>query len=203
MALRLNNVERAICRKFHIHGVQFSRDILPIMGYEGTRDNLAELFGELDYRTGAEIGVQKGNYSIVLLKNNPKLKLYLVDPWKPFLKHNQEWQNNKFKQAEKKCRGYDIEIIRKESLEAVKDIPDGSLDFVYIDAMHYFDDCMVDIINWAKKVRSGGIVSGHDYDIYPESGVCIAVDAYVRAHCIVPYFITRRDYPKSWFFAKP
>ena len=199
----MNNVEREICKKFHIHGVQFSRDAPPIMGYEGTRDDLAVLFSELKYNIGAEIGVAKGLYSIVLFKANPDLKLYLVDSYKPFTHHSQEFQNRRLQKAKDRVKGFNAEFIIKYSADAVKDINDKSLDFVYIDAMHYFDDCMEDIIKWVPKVRSGGIVSGHDYEHYPECGVTNAVDAYCHAHCINPYFITVKDPPRSWFFVKP
>ena len=86
---------------------------------------------------------------------------------------------------------YDAEIIRKTSIDAVKDVPDESLDFVYIDAMHEFDYMMVDIILWTPKVRKGGIVSGHDYT--PSTifcGVIPALDAYTKTHNIDRWYIT-------------
>jgi predicted O-methyltransferase YrrM len=51
-------------------------------------------------------------------------------------------------------------------LRAADDFLDNSLDFVYIDAGHRFDDVVQDIIKWTKKVRKGGIISGHDYMEY-------------------------------------
>ena len=47
--------------------------------------------------------------------------------------------------------------------DAVKDIEDSSLDFVHIDGDHSYDFVMQDIILWGRKVRIGGIISGHDY----------------------------------------
>ncbi|NIT59155.1 MAG: hypothetical protein GWN00_23910, partial [Aliifodinibius sp.] len=58
-----------------------------------------------------------------------------------------------------------VRFIRNTSEQAAEwEIPDGMLDFVYIDADHRFDHVMQDIILWFKKIRRGGILSGHDYD---------------------------------------
>lgn len=204
MGLRLNAVERAICKKFHVHKVQFVRDSPPYMGYAGTRNDLAILLAELGYKKGAEIGVQRGLFSKLICQANPDVQLKCVDPYQPFTHHRIEWQERQMRRAHQKLGDYKgVEFMREYSIDAAKKIDDGSLDFVYIDAMHYFDDAMVDIITWAPKVRSGGIVSGHDYEHFPECGVPRAVDAYVAAHGIHPYFITAKDPPRSWFFVKP
>jgi hypothetical protein len=58
--------------------------------------------------------------------------------------------------------------------EAAK-VLDGSVDFVYIDANHTYDCVKEDIGLWAPKVRSGGILGGHDY-IVDTPDVIRAVD---------------------------
>ena len=47
--------------------------------------------------------------------------------------------------------------------DAAKQVDDGSLDMVFIDAGHDYDSVREDIANWLPKVRPGGIVAGHDY----------------------------------------
>ena len=42
------------------------------------RANLAQLFAGLKFKRGAEIGVDLGIYSEILLKANPKLHLYSI-----------------------------------------------------------------------------------------------------------------------------
>ena len=197
-SVRIDHVERKIWQKFHVH----HGDVPPIMGFHGTRNTLAEMFGELEFNIGAEVGVQRGLYSSVLLANNPKLKLYLVDSYTPFTHHRQEWQDRQYAAALRHTKGKDVEFIKKPSVEAAKDIPDGSLDFVYIDALHDFDSVIADILAWVPKVKKGGIVSGHDYEHYYSCGVVQAVDAYVQAHNIALYYITPKDPPRSWFFSK-
>jgi hypothetical protein len=44
-----------------------------------------------------------------------------------------------------------------------RDVTNGSLDFVYIDGNHRFEQVVADLAAWAPKVRPGGIVAGHDY----------------------------------------
>ena len=57
--------------------------------------------------------------------------------------------------------------IRLSSVEASKLYKDGSLDFVFIDAMHTYDGVTADITAWMPKIRKGGVLAGHDYD-WPE-----------------------------------
>jgi hypothetical protein len=198
-SIRLDPTERKIWEVFHVH----HGDTPPIMGYEGTRDDLARMFAELGFNEGAEIGVQRGAYSEMLLKYNPKLHLMCVDPWEPFTHHDQKWQDEQLDRAKSRISKYEnAEIVRKSSIEASLDITNRTLDFVYIDAMHDFDNVMADILAWAPKVRKGGIVSGHDYEHYYNCGVPIAVDAYVKAHNVALYYITAKDPPRSWFFCK-
>ena len=46
---------------------------------------------------------------------------------------------------------------------AVNDFHDNSLDVVYIDACHAFECVDKDIKMWRKKLKPGGLLSGHDF----------------------------------------
>jgi hypothetical protein len=52
------------------------------------------------------------------------------------------------------------------SLAASMKYPDVSLDFVMLDAGHDYGDIRADIDAWWPKVKSGGILSGHDFSHY-------------------------------------
>lgn len=197
------SIHRIIWNKFSIH----RDEDLPFMAWQGTRNVLAELFAELGYKTGAEVGVQGGYFSEVLCKGNPGLKLKSVDPWTAYHAVSQEKQNHLYSLAVEKLSPYNVEIIKMTSMEAALIVPDNSLDFVYIDGLHDFDAVMMDLICWSKKVRSGGIVSGHDYTPGHRMGVIPATHYYVAAHGISPWYLTmagaeRRDTP-SFFWVKP
>jgi predicted O-methyltransferase YrrM len=161
------------------------------------RHGLAKLFGELGFGVGAEIGVLEGEFSEVLCRANPKLKLYSIDPWQThpdytaFVK-NETFQNA-FAKAKARLSAYDCVMIKDFSLQAVKDFENESLDFVYIDGDHSFQACTNDIVEWTKKVKMGGIIAGHDYIRHlPRSYIHVfeAVNGYTQAHRIRPWFIT-------------
>lgn len=129
-----------------------------------TRDELAKLFLDMGYKRGAEIGVFRGDFSEILIKDNPNLKLYCIDPWQPYdANHSNRKHTRYYQEATTRLSKYNTQIIRKTSMEALKDIQDNSLDFVYIDGGHNYNDVINDIRGWDKKVKVGGIISGHDY----------------------------------------
>jgi hypothetical protein len=92
-------------------------------------------------------------------------------------------------------------LLRMTSMDAVRYVRDGSLDFVYIDGDHRFDYVMSDLIWWAQKVRYGGIISGHDYYRFRKAGVVPAVDAYTRQHGVAAWFLTDERTP-SFFWVR-
>ena len=184
------------------------------------RNELILMFIENNYRVGAEIGVWKGYFSRQLCKRVPGLKLYCIDLWEPFscdffpkslskssasenkkwyfAFESKEWQDSFYRSACWRLSKYNAIIIRKASMEAVKDFPEGSLDFIYIDANHSYDFVMQDLIEWSKRVRIGGIISGHDYD--PDWGVKQAVDDYVRINNIDNCFYSGKTGQSSSFW---
>ena len=151
--------------------------------YVKTRNELAEYFNELGFKTGAEIGVNRGFYSRQLCRSIPDLKLYCVDPWVIKIPRHEE----KYQEALTMLSPFDTHIIRKTSMEAVKDFEDESLDFVYIDGDHSYQAVKDDLREWSKKVRKGGIISGHDYQW---CGVKPAVDEHMEGR---PFSVTERD----------
>ncbi len=193
------NPIRYVCKRLKMR----RPEALPHTGHlslQTTRNDLAKIFCELGYKIGAEIGVMKGVYSEILLSNNPGLKLFLIDPWISGTEDDARGQWF-LKHIRQRLVKFNFEIIRKISKDALLDIPKNSLDFVYIDAMHDFDNVMFDIIEWSKKVRSGGIVSGHDFEYVYDVGVIQAVEGYTRGNNIRQWFVTR-EFPSSWFWIK-
>ncbi len=188
------------------------------------RRKLYELFNELGYTLGCEVGLEKGKNAQEMFECIPNLKLYGVDPYKHHpqysyaaVAYTRNWDEYYLEgvkqQAYKRMQGRNAVIIEKFSEEAVKDIPDNSLDFVYIDSDHSYDFVMQDIIIWGRKVRKGGIISGHDYfyDSNKEgrrAKVTQAINDYTNVHHI-EFYITNEDhyvkkgdtYP-SWLWVK-
>lgn len=184
-----------ILKKFGLNFYDSTR--MPIEIHNVGRRGLAELFGELGLNTGAEIGVREGEYSEILCKANPKLKLCGIDPYVSYTGYRDHIKNESFEiyyeVAKKRLAPYNYKFVRKFSLDALDDFPDQSLDFVYIDGNHDFKNCADDITEWTKKVKNGGIISGHDYIKYkrPTNIHCYEViNGYTAAYNIKPWFVT-------------
>lgn len=133
------------------------------------RTELPAFFVRCGFLNGAEIGVQKGEFS-KQVTDEWKGKLYLIDPWKHYDSGYTDYANkgNKkqelfFRIARRALRRRNVEFIRKESVEAAKDFSDGSLDWIHIDANHSKASVSEDIATWWPKVAHGGLVTGHDY----------------------------------------
>ena len=130
---------------------------------------------------GLELGVFKGDSFLTILHNcNNVKKLYGVDNWKPyydFLKpipddkpsyfvNEQQSEFNRFiffwqlKYGTNKSHNF--EIIEKDTLEAAKDIPDSSLDFIFFDAMMTEDQTYAEALAYYPKIKKGKYFLGHD-----------------------------------------
>ena len=69
-----------------------------------------------------------------------------------------------------------INPIVSNSWEAASLYEDHSLDFVWLDAGHDYEDIKKDIAAWYPKVKIGGTIAGHDFTTAP--GVSQAVREY-------------------------
>lgn len=176
-------------------------DTLPMKGWRHsvTRKDLYKIFAELEYTNGAEIGVASGRNARDMFRAVPGLHLYLVDPYAAYFRYSQALCDKRYKGMTRLLENYTKTVLRMPSLEAAQQVEDESLDFVYIDGDHRFDAVMMDILLWAPKVRAGGIVSGHDFYHFYQSGVVDAVYAYTRAHRINQWYITWEK-EASWFW---
>lgn len=201
-----------LIRKFSI-SPQRLRGPMPIEVPQFHRNDLAELFAELGFKRGAEIGVAEGNYSEVLLKANPDMELLLVDPWGDYHENPQGKGSARHKfsyeETKRKTEQYKgARMIQATSMDAVRDIEWNYLDMVYVDGNHLFDYCVQDLIEWSKRVRSGGIVSGDDYYELDQKrwvggGVVDAVQAYTKAHRIPIWWLFAGHKSVDFFWCKP
>ena len=124
-----------------------------------------------------EVGVWKGKsaaYMVVEIINSGKnIKFDCVDTWKGSEEHVNDLSiindtlYQEFISNMEPVKGY-YNAIQKPSLEAVLDYEDESLDFVFIDAAHDYENVKADIIAWLPKVKKGGVIAGHDYAWGPE-----------------------------------
>lgn len=129
-----------------------------------------------DGHTFVEIGVWQGRsfcFLGELLKNaNKKVKMYAVDTFKG------SETEEVHQQAIKKLGGSTLQIfegnvadmglkdlvtvIPEDSATAASKFADGSIDILFIDGDHTLVGVLSDLERWYPKVKSGGIISGHD-----------------------------------------
>lgn len=165
-----------------------------------TSTAIKRLYG-IEHPIMAEIGTGHCNMMKELLRQHPTLHLHIVDNWLPadqqpqayidtgddFAKRDEELCEAHYQQAVAVAKSYRgrVTIHRADSVEAARDIEDGALDLVFIDADHSYEGCKRDIAAWLPKVRRGGWLGGHDYYNHEEkqfdfTGVDRAVDELSR-----------------------
>jgi predicted O-methyltransferase YrrM len=56
-----------------------------------------------------------------------------------------------------------ITHIRKTSDDAIEDLKNHKVDFIYIDGLHTYEQVKKDIANYKNLLKENGFISGHDY----------------------------------------
>lgn len=120
----------------------------------------------------AEIGVYRGDFAAEVLRRAEGLqKYYLIDPWR----HLADWNKPANESDEHFERLYHTAleqtafaahkrvVLRGKTTEVIEQIPDGSLDFAYIDGDHTLRGITIDLIRIYPKIREGGWMGGDDF----------------------------------------
>jgi len=162
-------------RKKHERDERFPEDSPVARGNELLR-RLQPMQGPL---VGAEVGVFTGGLSRHLLQHRDDLRLLMIDRWQavgedhPFklggsliaqLDASDMAAAMDLAKQRVEFAGERAVLIQGESVEAARDIDDGSLDFAFVDADHSFEAVLADIEAYWPKIRAGGWLSGHDWD---------------------------------------
>lgn len=123
-----------------------------------------------------EVGSYMGRSTVVMLDNS-EAHLWCVDSWdcayttapairKGFLENTQDQKDR-------------VTVLHMQSDEAAVQLMarygSGSFDMVFIDGGHGYEVVKADILDYTPLVRTGGIISGHDYSPVNRD-VMIAVD---------------------------
>jgi len=156
--------------------------------------------------TAVEVGVAEGNYSLTFLSLWPG-QYIMVDQWRHLdgyadvMNGTDDEHEERYRQAigVASMHATRCKVYRMDSIHAASRLDDRSVDFVYIDADHSYEGCSRDILAWAPKVRSGGILAGHDYYNHTdESGTHFGVRRAVAETLGGPCGITHEAAPSWW-----
>jgi len=120
----------------------------------------------------AEVGVEKGINAAEMVQKMNIERLYAIDHYLPFTDYlggfcppniQDEVYDIMFKNL---SHHWDkIVLVTRTSVNASKLFSDEFFDFIYIDGNHNYDSVRQDIDVWFPKVKKGGLLGGHDYDI--------------------------------------
>lgn len=171
-------------------------------------DNLPGLFREFGYRHGAEVGVERAEYAEHLLQACPDLSLLCVDAWQAYKGYREHVSQEKVdglkREALLRLQPYDARVTVRQgwSVEIAATVPDGSLDFVYIDGNHTLPHVVADLAAWSPKVRAGGLIMGHDYGRSSVGHVREAVQAWTAAYRIDSWYLLSGDRSPSFLWVQ-
>lgn len=159
------------------------------------QEKLIQLIPE--YSAGAEVGVWRGDFSKRLLQQVKPRLLHLIDPWVVYSgstyraskygdRKSQDFMDSVYQYVldrfESQIGSGQVVVHRSTSEDASMRIEDGSLDWVYIDGNHDYAYVRKDLMLYADKLRSGGLLCGDDYmsGRWWGDGVIRAVDEFVE-----------------------
>jgi hypothetical protein len=122
--------------------------------------------------TAAEVGVYRGAFAEHVLTRCAALETYyMIDPWR----HLEDWNKpaNRddevfgaiFDEAMERTSEHEAQrvVLRGTTVEVIDSIPDGSLDFAYIDGDHTLRGIAIDLVCTYPKIRDGGWIGGDDF----------------------------------------
>ena len=161
-----------------------------------------DVINENNFKNVAEVGIGYGFHAKYILDNTNIDKLYLVDPMKWYPNDGFATDVMKYGGFEKLIRNINLNLkpyedkytwFRKGSIEITnEEIPDNSLDAVFIDADHSYEAVSKDLPFWWKKVKIGGWVLGDDYDSCCP-GTTRAVNEFTHKHKLKLDFLFKKD----------
>jgi hypothetical protein len=146
-----------------------------VSGYPYLYDNRIDMIFDLVPKEGVycEIGIFKGDLAKQLLKLEPK-RLVLLDLFEGVCGSGDQDGNNfeytNLNESYANLTEYfstnqEVSIVKGDSSTSLSREPDDSFDMIYIDGDHGYEGCKKDLLEAYKKVKNGGWIMGHDYEM--------------------------------------
>lgn len=140
---------------------------------------------------GAEIGVQRGLFTHVIMHTVKPAKLHLIDPW--YLA-GKEWpwalgNKSTMKALTNLMRAFENELVDGSivlhvgyDFDVLPTFPDQYFDWVYLDTSHSYENTKKELQLLKTKVKPEGIIAGDNWEPNPQHafyGVYKAVAEFV------------------------
>ncbi len=130
-------------------------------------EDIPEIIKGIENPVGVEVGVAEGTTTEYLLQTLPSLRLSGVDSYPVYIDWNDTQPDGDANKAEmlRKVDPYmeRYNHIYEDSDDAVSKFDDESLDFVFIDGLHTYNQVLKDCQNYYSKIKKGGFIIGHDF----------------------------------------
>lgn len=136
------------------------------------RSNIVSLFKK--GAIGAELGVFTGVFSEYVMNVAKPKKYYMVDPWHvaygeffpawgPYTEFGKLSTKAALAAAEARAQSCSCgEIIISHSLPWLRGLPDGHLDWIYLDSSHQYEATFQELVAAAGKLSPDGEIFGDD-----------------------------------------
>lgn len=170
-----------------------------------TRAHLADLCNERRITVAAEIGTDLGVYACQFLERWRGDFLLCIDPYEPYphMPYDRTGDMWMALLALGKYHGR-AKLIRERSVECAlqRKWPEWlTIGFAYIDGAHTLPEVRADIEAWWGVVNGGGILAGHDWNLWPD--VRRAVTEFFEPMGLSVHVTQDKDIPTSWYVHKP
>jgi len=110
----------------------------------------------------AELGVDEGDFSKLILSINHPKELVLIDTWSS-RRYNEKKMDIVKKKFKDEISSGKIKIIREKSEVALEQFKDNYFYWIYIDTAHTYEQTSKELEISRFKIKRGGIIAGHDY----------------------------------------
>lgn len=142
----------------------------------------------------AELGVDKGDFSKMILDLAEPKKLHLIDFWGS-KRYNQQKRRNVEMKFSESIIDKSVEINLGFSTEVVNLFPVNYFDWIYIDTDHSYKTTIQELELYREKVKENGVIAGHDYitgnwDMVVRYGVIEAVHEFCQKYNWEIIFLT-------------